>query len=80
MSYHRYTAAFNQEPPNRPRLLERTVKQGISSTFHILDIPRCTPPTCVRAYPHTLVEHDQKTGELCRDCRRALALTLARSR
>jgi predicted Zn-dependent protease len=80
MSYHRYTAAFNQEPPNRPRLLERTVKQAISSTFHLLDIPRCTSPTCVRAYPHSLVEHDQKTGQLCPDCRRALALTLARSR
>jgi predicted Zn-dependent protease len=80
MSYHRYTAAFNKEPPNRPKLLERTVKQAISSTFFILDIPRCTSPACARAYPHNLVEHDQKTDALCQDCQRALALALARNR
>ncbi len=73
MSYHRYTAAFNEEPPNRPRLLERSTKQGISSTFFILGIPRCTAPACARAYPHTLVEHDQKTCDLCEECKQALA-------
>jgi predicted Zn-dependent protease len=80
MSYCRYAAAFNHEPPNRPRLLERAVKQAISSTFFILDIPRCTSPACARAYPHSLVEHDQKTGALCPDCQRALALAIARNR
>jgi predicted Zn-dependent protease len=80
MSYHRYTAAFNEAPPNRPKLLERTFKQAISTTFYILDIPRCTSPACVRAYPHSLVEHDQKPLDLCPDCRRALALAIARNR
>ena len=80
MSYHRYTAAFNDAPPNRPKLLERTLKQAISTTFYILDIPRCTSPACVRAYPHSLVEHDQKPTDLCHDCQRALALTIARNR
>ncbi len=80
MSYHRYTAAFNEEPPNRPKLLERTVKQAISSTFFLLDIPRCTSPACARAYPNSLAEHDQKTGDLCNDCKRALALAIARNR
>ncbi len=80
MSYHRYTAAFNEEPPNRPKLLERAVKQGISSTFFILDIPRCTSAACARAYPHSLVEHDQKPLDLCHDCQRALALAIARNR
>ena len=79
MSYHRYTAAFNDAPPNRPQLLERTLKQAISTTFYILDIPRCTSPACVRAYPHSLVEHDQKPLDLCHDCQRALALTIARN-
>ncbi len=73
ISYHRYTAAFNQEPPNRPKLLERALKQGVSSTFFILGIPRCTSPTCIRAYPHTLAEQDRKTCELCEECKRALA-------
>jgi len=78
MSYHRYTAAFNGTLPNRPKLLERSIKQGISSTFFILDIPRCTSPACARAYPHTLIEHDQKTCELCEECKRALAAVMAR--
>jgi len=80
MSYHRYTAAFNEAPPNRPRLLERTIKQAISTTFYILDIPRCTSPACARAYPHSLVEHDQKPIDLCNDCTRALARAIARNR
>ncbi len=80
ISYHRYTAAFNDAPPNRPKLLERTVKQAISTTFYILDVPRCTSPACVRAYPHDLVEHDQKPMDLCHDCQRALALAIARNR
>jgi len=80
MSYHRFTAAFNKEPPNRPKLLERAVKQALSSTFYILDIPRCTSPACARAYPHSLAEHDQKTADLCNDCKRALALSIARKR
>jgi len=80
MSYHRYTATFNDAPPNRPKLLERTIKQAISTTFYILDIPRCTSPACARAYPHSLVEHDQKPIDLCNDCTRALARAIARSR
>ena len=80
ISYHRYTAAFNEAPPNRPKLLERTIKQAISTTFYMLDIPRCTSPVCARAYPHSLVEHDQKPLDLCPDCQHALALAIARSR
>jgi len=39
MSYHRFRAVFNKEPPNRPRLLKRMTKQGVSSSFFILGIP-----------------------------------------
>jgi predicted Zn-dependent protease len=80
MSYHRFMAAFNREPPNRPRLIERATKQAISSSFFILGIPRCTSPLCARAYPHNLTEHDQKTSQLCEGCRRNLEWTLARHR
>lgn len=72
MSYHRFRAVFNEEPPNRPRLLKRTVNQGISSSFFILGIPRCTSPNCARAYPHSLTEHDQKGMELCSFCKEQL--------
>jgi len=80
MSYHRYTAEFNGTAPNRPKLLERSLKQGISSTFFILGIPRCTSPACARAYPHTLIEHDQKTCELCPECKQTLARVKAENK
>ncbi len=72
MSYHRFRAEFNDEPPNRARLLKRAAKQGISSSFFILGIPRCTTPTCARAYPHNLSEHDQKSFEICASCKQKL--------
>jgi predicted Zn-dependent protease len=72
MSYSRFMAKFNNEPPNRPRLIKRMVKQGISSSFFILDIQRCTTPTCARAYPHSLTEHDQKDIEICPWCKAQL--------
>ena len=78
MSYHRYTAEFNGTPPNRPKLLERSIKQGISSTFFILNIPRCTSPACARAYPHSLIEHDQKPCYLCEECKQALDQVVAK--
>ena len=72
MSYHRFLAAFTGEPPNRPRLRARFVKQAISSAFFVLGIPRCTSAVCVRAYPDSLTEHDQKTTELCAWCKEQL--------
>jgi len=72
MSYHRFKADFNNERPDRRRLLKRCVKQGISSSFFILGISRCTTPTCARAYPHSLAEHDQKEIEICSWCREQL--------
>ena len=73
MSYHRFRAVFNEEPPNRPRLLKRTAKQGISSSFSILGIPRCSTPTCVQGYPNSLTEHDQKSIEICPGCKEQLS-------
>ena len=73
MSYRRFTAKFNDEDQNRPRLVERIAKQGISSSFFTLNIPRCSNPICVRAYPHSLDEHDQKKFELCNECKEKLS-------
>jgi predicted Zn-dependent protease len=72
VSYSRFTADFTQEPQNRPRLITRTLKQSLSSANFILDIPRCTNPNCVRAYPHSLDELDKKPVELCPVCQNAL--------
>jgi predicted Zn-dependent protease len=72
MSYCRFTADFNDDDPNRPRLRKRTLKQCISSTFFIVGIKRCTSPTCARAYPHDLSEHDRKSISICNWCKEQL--------
>jgi len=69
MSYRRFTADFNDETPNQERLIKRTVMQSLSSIGLIYGLKRCTNPTCARAYPHSLSEHDAKDGTLCPECR-----------
>lgn len=76
MSYCRFKADFNKEREYRPRLVERAVKQGISSTFYILGIPRCNTAMCARAYPHNLEEQDLKKTELCNWCKEQLSMKL----
>lgn len=69
ITYRRFTAAFNRENPNRKRLVDRTLKQSLSSFGFMLGVQRCSTPTCARAYPHNLAEHDAKSKELCTACR-----------
>ncbi len=69
VSYARYKADFNGEGQNRVRLLERTLKQSVSSTLFIVDIPRCITPTCSHGYANSLAEHDLKNVEICPICR-----------
>ena len=78
MSYYRFLAATNGEPQNRPVLRERVVKQVVSTSFFILGIPRCTSSMCIRAYPNSLNEHDQKGTELCDWCKQQLLIRLHR--
>jgi predicted Zn-dependent protease len=72
MSLCRFTADFNQEDQNRPRLVKRAVKQALSSANFVLGIPRCANPNCARAYPHSLQELDQKPDTLCSVCQERL--------
>jgi predicted Zn-dependent protease len=69
VSYLRYSAALLDEPPNRERLKERTLKQALSSTGLMFGLPRCSDPTCARAYAHSLSEHDAKQLKLCEQCK-----------
>ena len=68
ISYHRFKADFNGETPNKERLVERTLKQCLSSAGWIFGLERCTTPTCARAYPNSLIEHDAKELKLCQSC------------
>ena len=69
ITYHRFTAEFNGETPNRDRLLKRTLKQALSSIGFMLGVVRCSDPTCARAYPHNMAEHDAKSEHLCAACK-----------
>ncbi len=71
VSYHRFTAEFNDETPNQERLVKRTLMQCLSSTRIANGIERCTNPTCACAYPNSLPEHDAKEGTLCLQCKSA---------
>ena len=72
VSYNRFTALFNHEDQNRPRLIKRALKQAVTSSFFVLGIPRCTNPVCIRAYPHSLQELDTKGDEICDLCKSKL--------
>lgn len=77
LSYWRYTSSLAEEPPNRDRLRERTLKQALSSTGLLFGLPRCTEPTCARAYANGLTEHDSKQAKLCSVCVEAFAKRFA---
>jgi predicted Zn-dependent protease len=77
ISYRRFTADFNSDVPNRPRLIKRTAKQALSSIGFMLGVARCNDPTCPRAYPHSLAEHDAKSMNLCPACRAGFQKALA---
>ena len=68
MSYRRFTADFNGETPSRPRLLRRTHFQCLASAGHVFGVKRCSDPSCPRAYPNGLADHDAKSDNLCGAC------------
>lgn len=72
-SYHRFTAAVLDTPPNRERLKQRVLKQALSSTGLLFGLKRCTDPTCARAYVNDLAEHDAKRLILCAECLQGFA-------
>lgn len=69
ITYRRFTGDFYSTNPNRKRLVERTLKQSLSSIGFMLGVPRCSTPTCARAYPNSLDEHDAKSTDLCETCK-----------
>ncbi|MBU4461131.1 MAG: hypothetical protein KJ579_11225, partial [Verrucomicrobia bacterium] len=79
MSYRRFTADFNVEPPDSARLLVRASKQALSSIGFMLGVGRCSSPTCARSYSRNLAEHDAKSARPCETCRRGIALALGKS-
>ncbi len=71
VSYRRFTSAFNRDGPDRRRLLERTIKQSLSSLGFLWGVGMCSNPACARAYSRDLAEHDAKSIRLCSVCQTA---------
>jgi len=72
VSYYRFTADFAKDSPKQDRLAKRTKMQCLASLGDVWGIGSCSNPTCARAYPKSLAEHDAKSGELCNQCSSAL--------
>lgn len=68
VSSFRFQALNNYEPECRPRLLMRLKKQALSTVGFMMSIPRCPDPSCARAFPLSLAEHDAKSEHLCPIC------------
>ena len=80
MSYHRYTAAFNDAPPNRPKLLERTSQTGhLHHVLHTRHPAVHLPGVCPGVPAYSGGTRSKAHGPVP-DCQRALALTIARNR
>jgi len=65
-------ARFLLGNPTDEQFEKRTVMQALSSAGFVIGIPRCTNPTCARAYPNSLDEQDRKDDKLCNECRENL--------
>ncbi|MFZ0931019.1 MAG: tetratricopeptide repeat protein, partial [Syntrophobacteraceae bacterium] len=72
ISYCQFTAAHNGGKQCRPLVVSRILKQALSTSNLIFDIPRCNNPYCARSFPSTLAEHDAKSDKLCPDCLKRL--------
>ena len=77
-SYRRYLGSINDEPPDRVRLAARALKQALSSTGLLFGVPRCSDPTCARAYANSVPEHDAKQTKLCSECSKGFRDRFAR--
>ena len=70
MSYRRFTGKFNRSDSNRPRLLDRTFKQAVTTLFKVWGIPQCSTSFCIRANSRDTQELDKKNDPLCEYCRK----------
>jgi predicted Zn-dependent protease len=73
VSSARFSAAFNDEPPDAGRLATRVLKQILSSIGMCLKVERPIDPTCPRSYPNSIMQHDAKSLRLCENCREGIA-------
>ncbi|MCP4716886.1 MAG: archaemetzincin family Zn-dependent metalloprotease [Deltaproteobacteria bacterium] len=72
ISLHRLNNRFYGLPENRELLTERIVKEAVHELGHTFGLLHCSNPACVLT-PSTYAEDiDQKSSELCPQCRQQL--------
>lgn len=68
VSYHRFTASFNQTLPQAAKVVERSLKASIWCSCYGFGLDQCSIPACPRAYANSLEEVDSRNAVLCPDC------------
>lgn len=73
VSLHRLNNKFYGLPEDNRLLTERLVKEAIHELGHTFGLVHCSNPACVLISSTYVEDIDQKTGELCAQCRQYLA-------
>ena len=78
LSYARFDGGLDDEPVTAGKLQKRIAMQALSTVGSMIGVERCREPSCIRAYPNDLDQHDLKTT-CCENCSEAFANTLGTS-
>lgn len=55
-----------------PQLLERIAKEVVHETGHLFGLSHCADSLCVMYFSNTVADTDNKSKNLCRQCRRKI--------
>ena len=72
VSMHRLNNKFYGMPENDTLLVQRIVKESIHELGHTFGLLHCSSPGCVLSSSTYVEDIDQKSDELCRQCRKQL--------
>lgn len=72
VSTYRLHNQYYGRGPSEDDLVNRTAREGAHEIGHLLGLDHCATPTCVMFPPRTLDDLDQKSNELCEECRSEL--------
>ena len=76
ISYHKLLAAYNNELPYRPRLVDRLTKIVLASLCDIKDMKPCPNLNCANSAVSNLKVMDQQHPALCPNCIKILKTAL----
>ncbi|NIP67258.1 archaemetzincin family Zn-dependent metalloprotease [Candidatus Bathyarchaeota archaeon] len=68
ISLCRLNPEFLDQPPNKPLLFERSVKEAVHEIGHTLGLNHCNDLECVMFFSNSLLDTDRKNSTFCEDC------------